>query len=62
MQTSQSTQPKFKGCHDTPMNDCMPIKWTTQKKCLEIYNPLGLNQEENKTKQNRAITSNEIQL
>ena len=29
MQTSQPTQQKFKGCHDTPMNDCMPIKWTT---------------------------------
>ena len=46
MKTSQPTPQKFKGCHDNPMNNCMPIKWTTQKKCLEIYNPLGLNQEE----------------
>ena len=42
----------------------MPIKWTIQKKqtnsYIEIYNLLGLNQEETEN-MNRQITSNEIE-
>ena len=59
----QLTTQKYKESEETTMSNCMPIKWTTQKKMdrfLQRYNLQRLNLEEIEN-MNRQITSTEIE-
>ena len=58
----ETLQQKYKSLHETTVNNYTPINWITQKKmgkCMETYNPPGLNQEEIENL-NTPITCKEV--